>query len=197
MRLADRLWRRAHREMVIALQFFRIAFYRLISTGIVSGKPRRIQPLHVAGLGRVTFGKNVSIGVFPSPFFFSTAAYFEARNPAATIMVGEGTWINNNFRAIVEHSSIKIGRNCLIGANVEILDSDFHGLAVADRRKSLQIWARPVNVGDDVFIGSNVVILKGVSIGDGSVIANGAVVSKDVPAGVVAAGNPARILRPV
>ncbi|RYE53255.1 MAG: prephenate dehydrogenase/arogenate dehydrogenase family protein, partial [Rhizobiaceae bacterium] len=54
-----------------------------------------------------------------------------------------------------------------LGANVEILDSDFHGLAVEDRGKSLPEWCRPVVIGDDVLIGSNVRIMKGVTIGNG------------------------------
>ena len=111
------------------------------------------------------------------------------------ISIGDGTWINNNFVAIAEHSYINIGRDCLIGANVEIFDSDFHGLNLKDRRRSAFEWAKPVSIGNGVFVGSGVKILKGVSIGDGSVIAHSSVVTSDVPANVVAGGNPARVLR--
>lgn len=83
----------------------------------------------------------------------------------------------------------------MIGANVEILDSDFHGMKVEDRGVSRPEWAKPVNVGNRVFIGSNVRILKGVNIGDDSVIANGAIVARDVPSGVIAGGNPARVIK--
>jgi maltose O-acetyltransferase len=139
--------------------------------------------------------RGVSIGVFPSPFFFSTYAYLEARQTSASISIGAGTWINNNFCAIAEHTSITIGKNCRIGANVEILDSDFHGIRIDERGLSSAEWARPVRVGDNVFIGSNVKIMKGVSIGSGSVIANGSVVSRDIPAGVVAGGNPVKVIK--
>ena len=77
---------------------------------------------------------------------------------------------------------------------MEILDSDFHGLKMTERRQSQPEWARPVRIGDDVFVGSNVTILKGVSVGNGAVIANGAIVTRDVPAGVIAGGSPARVL---
>ena len=83
----------------------------------------------------------------------------------------------------------------MIGTNVEIFDSDFHGINLSDRNTSKPEWARSVEVGDDVFIGSNVRICKGVTIGAGSVIANGSIVTHDVPVGVIAAGNPAVIVR--
>ena len=94
---------------------------------------------------------------------------------------------------IAEHASISIGKNCLIGTNVEIIDSDFHGIRVEERGMSKPEWAKPVSVGNNVFLGSNVKICKGVSIGDGSVIANGAVVTKDVPSNVTAGGNPVKL----
>ena len=146
------------------------------------------------GLGVIEFSGHVNIGVFPSPFFFSTYAYIEARNSSARISIGEGTWINNGFSAIAEHTSITIGRRVLIGTNVEIYDSDFHGIRVDDRNTSRAELAKPVIVEDDVFLGSNVRVLKGVTIGRGSVIANSSVVVKDVPPGVIAGGNPARVL---
>jgi len=135
--------------------------------------------------------------VFPSPLFFSTYAYLEARNVTATISIGSGTWINNNFCAVADHSSIVIGSRCRIGPNVEILDSDFHGLRVEDRGLSRAEWAKAVSIGDDVFIGSNAKILKGVTIGSGSIIASGSIVTKDVPAGVIAGGNPARVIKAI
>ena len=69
-----------------------------------------------------------------------------------------------------------IGKRVLIGANVEILDSDFHGLNIKDRGFSKADWAKPVVIEDDVFLGSNVRVLKGLTIGRGSVIANSSVV---------------------
>jgi maltose O-acetyltransferase len=149
------------------------------------------------GSGAFNFAQNVKIGVFPSPLFFSTYAYIEARHPGAQISIGENTWINNNFCAVAEHSSITIGKNCLIGFNVQMYDSDFHGLKVADRMRSLPEWTKPVQIGSDVFIGSNVKILKGVTVGDGAVIANGALVLCDVAAGSIVAGVPAKFVRMV
>lgn len=193
--LREKLSRRLRYWLLRCAQLPRVLFYRCVSNNQVKGKPRRYQPLQCVGRGEVNIDDGVNVGVHASPLFLSTYAYLEARSPLASITIGTGTWLNNNFCAIAEHTSISIGKNCFIGANAEILDSDFHGMAVEDRRKSLAEWARPVVIQDDVFIASNVKILKGVTIGQGSIIANGSVVTKDVPAGAIAGGNPAKVIR--
>lgn len=189
--------RRLSIRLLRVVQYFRIAFYRALSTNTIIGSPIRLQPIQAAGNGKIFFADNVKIGVFPSPFFCSTYAYIEARNLSASISIGSGTWINNNFCAIAEHTSIEIGRNCLIGTGVQIFDSDFHGTRVDERRMSKAEWAKRVIVGDDVFIGSDVKILKGVSIGNGAVIGSGSVVVQDIPASVIAGGSPAKVIRAI
>jgi acetyltransferase-like isoleucine patch superfamily enzyme len=96
--------------------------------------------------------------------------------------------------------SITIGDRCLIGSGVVITDSDHHVVdahPVSARRTAtpLSVPADEVVIENDVFIGTRAIVLKGVRIGAGSVIAAGSVVTADVPAGVVAGGNPARVLR--
>jgi acetyltransferase-like isoleucine patch superfamily enzyme len=183
------------RKIFRSLQVPRILFYKLVSNVAVAGKPILRQPLQAVGRGIIEFHGEVNIGIFPSPYFFSSYAYLEARNPTARISIGNGTWINNGFSAVAEHTFIRIGERVLIGTNVEIIDSDFHGIMLVDRGFSKQEWALPVIVQDDVFLGSNVRICKGVTIGAGSIIANGSIVVKDVPSGVIAAGNPAVVIR--
>ena len=194
---ADKVRRRLVHEGFRLIQWPRIVIYRLLSGGRIQGKPSLFQPLQTAGLGEIVFSGQISIGVFPSPLFFSTYAYLEARNCTAQILIGDGTWINNGFSTIAEHTSITIGRRVFVGTSVEIFDSDFHGIQVDDRRKSRAAWAKPVVIEDDVFLGSNVRVLKGVTIGRGSVIANSSVVVRDIPPGVVAGGNPARVIRAI
>ena len=87
-----------------------------------------------------------------------------------------------------------------IGGNVRIYDHDFHAVNYLARRDSqldmTQCKSAPVVIGDDVFIGANSIILKGVTIGDRSIIGAGSVVSlKEIPPDSLVAGNPARILR--
>ena len=149
------------------------------------------------GQGEIHLSQHVTFGVHPSPMLLSGYGYVEARNSSARISIGSDTWINNNFVAVAEHGLIEIGCRVLIGSCVEVYDSDFHGLRVVDRHRSDPVWAADVIIGDDVFLGSNVTILKGVHVGAGSVIGNGAVVTKSIPANVIAAGNPARVIRPI
>jgi maltose O-acetyltransferase len=177
------------------LQWVRVSLYNALSSGHSEGKVSKRQPVLILGDGKVQFEAGVTLGYFPSPFYLDGYIYFEARGKGSSITVGENTLINNNFAAIAEHTSIKIGKRCLIGTNVEVLDSDFHGIRVSDRAKSNPQNAIPVVIGNDVFIGSNVKIMKGVVIGEGSVIANGSIVVGAIPSGVVAGGNPAKVLR--
>ncbi len=98
---------------------------------------------------------------------------------------------------VYARESIKIGKNSLIGANTKIVDNDFHPIDPQIRYETpgKQIPSKPVVIGDNVFIGCNALVLKGVTIGENSVIGAGSVVSSDIPANSVAAGNPARVIR--
>lgn len=86
------------------------------------------------------------------------------------------------------HSLISIGDNCAISHDVTIMDSDAHELSGSNKKSE-------VRIGNNVWIGSRVTILKGVNIGDGSVVAAGSLLTKDVPPGVLVAGIPAKIIR--
>ena len=92
---------------------------------------------------------------------------------------------------------IEIGNHLTCGANVSIWDTDFHPLQHVDRRSHVvdRISTAPVRIGDDVFVGANTLVLKGVTIGDRVVIGAGTVVTTSVPADEIWAGNPARFIR--
>jgi maltose O-acetyltransferase len=182
-------------RIIFLIQKPRIWKYMIISNLKIRGKPRRKQPLQAIGRGVLIVGNEVTFGAFPSPGFLSTYSYIEARGVNSSIEIGDGTAINNGFVAIAEHTQIKIGDKCLIGANCEIIDSDFHGLKVDDRSFSRVEWSRPVSIENNVFLGSNVKIMKGVTIGEGAVIANSSVVTKDIPPQSIAGGNPARVIK--
>lgn len=90
--------------------------------------------------------------------------------------------------------SIQIGQGTIIGSGAMIFDNDFHALdAEAGWRDEHVAGARPIVIGAQVFIGARAIILKGVRVGDRAVVGAGAVVTRDVPAGALAAGNPARM----
>lgn len=124
-----------------------------------------------------------------------------------TCSVGDFTLLNGAL--IMASERIEIGSHCLISWNVGIADSDFHPVDAAQRRIDTmalapffegrpprpEIKTAPVKIHDNVWIGMNAVILKGVTIGENSVVAAGSVVSRSVPANVVVAGNPATIVK--
>lgn len=99
---------------------------------------------------------------------------------------------------IVATKKIEIGSNVLIGGGCTIVDSDFHSMNYRDwltEKDEENMVSLPVIIGNNVFIGMNTIILKGVTIGDGAVIAAGSVVSKTIPNGEIWGGNPARFIK--
>jgi len=168
----------------------KIRYGFLSNMNIVTGKPQVRQPVLFLGKGNIVLGENVRFGYAKSPAFFSGYSHIEARTPETTVNIGKGTRLNNSCTIIAEGANIDIGKDCLIGQEVNIFSSDFHGLR--DRSKPSKA---PVTIGDNVFIGTRSMILKGVTIGSNSTIAAGAVVTKDVPQDTVAAGNPAKVIK--
>ncbi|WP_405934067.1 sugar O-acetyltransferase [Streptomyces longwoodensis] len=110
----------------------------------------------------------------------------------SNIRIGARTFVNYNLTAL-DVADIVIGADCQIGPNVQLL-TPTHPLEPGPRRDKLEA-ARPITIGDNVWLGGGAIVLPGVTIGDNSVIGAGAVVTKDVPANVVAVGNPARPVR--
>lgn len=110
------------------------------------------------------------------------------------LTIGEGTFLNCGF-LITGGGRVTIGRHCLIGSRCSIYTPN-HALAAAPRRKA---WERtsPVTIGDNVWLGGSVTICPGVTIGDNSVIGAGSVVTKDIPADVVAVGNPCHVIKKI
>ncbi len=120
----------------------------------------------------------------------------------ATLHAGAKLQVGNSFAmtggTLCAAECIEIGDFVSIGANSTIVDTDFHPLGMDARALHPQDGkTRPVVIGDGAFIGGSCIILKGVSIGRGSVVGAGSVVTRSLPAGVVAAGNPAKVLREI
>jgi maltose O-acetyltransferase len=110
----------------------------------------------------------------------------------AQISVGRNVFFNFNC-VVLDVMPVRIGERTLIGPAVQIYTA-MHPLDAEVRRRGLE-FARPVTIGADVWIGGAAVVCPGVTIGDGAVIGAGSVVTRVVPAGMLAAGNPCRVLR--
>ena len=128
-----------------------------------------------------------------------------AADEEGIIEIGDYCYIAN--ASLVCSERIQIGSHVMIAGGVTIADSDFHPLApaarladtvalspVGDRAKRPRIETRPVRIEDDVWIGYNATILKGVTVGAGALVGPGALVVRDVPPGAEVAGNPAVVV---
>lgn len=107
---------------------------------------------------------------------------------------GKNVYANYNLTA-VDDTHIYVGDNTMIAPNV-ILASAAHPLDPEERRKGYQ-YNKPVHIGKNCWLGAGVIVVPGVSIGDDTVIGAGSVVTKDIPSGVVAVGNPCRVIKEV
>lgn len=108
------------------------------------------------------------------------------------VSIGDRTFVNFGLVAL-DVAPITIGADCQLGPNVQLL-TPIHPLE-ADLRRARWERASPITLGDNVWLGGGVVVLPGVTIGPDTVVGAGAVVSRDLPAGVLAVGTPARVVR--
>ncbi len=112
----------------------------------------------------------------------------------SNIRIGRGTFVNYGC-VMLDCNTITIGDDVQIGPAVQIYTLN-HPLDAETRRSGLES-ARPVAIGDNVWLGSGAIVCPGVTIGADAVVGAGSVVVRDLPPGVVAAGNPCRVLRPL
>lgn len=111
----------------------------------------------------------------------------------AVLQIGEDFGMSGGTLCAAE--KVVIGNRVTVGANTTIVDTDFHPLEPALRRlHPYRANSAPIVISDDVFIGMQCLILKGVTLGQGCVIGAGSVVTRDVPDGAIMAGNPAEVI---
>lgn len=110
------------------------------------------------------------------------------------ITLGSKVYFNFNC-TVLDVAPVRIGDNVLFGPTVQIYTAT-HPMDAETRRRGLE-FARPIEIGSDVWVGGGVIVCPGVRVGSGSVIGAGSVVTRDVPDGVFAAGNPCRVVREV
>jgi maltose O-acetyltransferase len=127
---------------------------------------------------------NVGADFWLQPPFYCDYGY--------NIIIGDGAFFNFNC-VVLDVMQVTIGSRTLFGPNVQIYTAT-HPMNHKERAAGLE-YAKPIKIGEDVWVGGNAVICPGVTIGDRTVIGAGSVVTKDIPSDVFAAGNPCKVIR--
>lgn len=152
--------------------------------------------LSVIGPGKITIGNNfmMTSGNHINPISANLQGSFFTDSPNAKITIGDNVGMSSTRMWI--HKSLTIGNNVKIGGGVLIIDTDCHPTNYEVRRTSNDgTKSSPIIIEDDVWIGAQSIILKGVTIGARAIIGAGSVVTKSIPADCIAGGNPCKVIK--
>ena len=155
-------------------------------TTLIAGKRLSVQSrLRLRGGGQVIFGDDVIIGIKTD---------ICTHDHRATVRIGHRSFVNGARISAV--NLIEIGDDAIV-ADTRMMDTDFHSLSQQRQQKDAPVGVAPIHIKQNVWIAAGAAVLKGVTIGENSVIAFGSVVVKDIPANVIAGGNPCKEIGPV
>lgn len=157
------------------------------------GKGRFNQEVIFWGQGTICIGDNYSFGYRYGGGYHGALCEIQPRTKEAIVNIGKNIATNNGV-IICSAGRIDIGDDCLIGQDVLIIDHDAHGIDPSERRTSIGN-IRPITIGNNVWIGSKVVILPGAKIGDNCIVGAGTIVKGNFPDNTILAGNPARVTK--
>ncbi|MGJ8716013.1 MAG: acyltransferase [Maribacter stanieri] len=157
-------------------------------------------PIHIIARGNFIIGDNLNVisGIMINTLGRNIKTSLRV-DKKASISIGNN--VGMSCVAIWSREKITIGDNVKLGANVMVFDSDMHSLDYQLRRDvstdGVNAKSSPIVIGDDVFVGANSIITKGVIIGEKSIIATGSVVVKSVPKNEIWGGNPAKFIKKI
>ena len=194
------------------MNFFRFKFYRFFNRlyfrwkGICFGQNIQVyNKVYLTGKrGQIIIGDDFHLtsGDCINPLCRNIRGCIHTDKSSSTIVIGNHVGMSSP--CIWIHDRLTIGNHVNIGGNCIIMDTDVHQMDYVARRgekvenaddANTKVQSAPVTIEDDVWIGANCIVLKGVTIGARSIIGAGSVVTKDIPADCIAAGNPCRVIR--
>lgn len=159
--------------------------------GVKFGRNLRGNRVIIKNEGKIVLGNFVSLNSYPDGDLYKTGLLTYFKDAVITI----GNNCNLNGAVIHCNSSVKIGNDCMFGPGTKIVDNDSHRVSIDPLERRKEAIKIPIEIEDNVWIGMNSLVLKGVKIGQNSIIAAHSVVTKDVPKNVIAGGNPAKIIK--
>lgn len=163
--------------------WYRIKYEKILRTATFGKRFRVRGKLIIKGPGKVVMGDDVVCDDRVTPYTHSREA---------VIRIGDRVFLNGTRFGSAQ--SITVGSGCIL-ADCRIMDTDFHSLSKDRRSDEAPVIVEPVHISDNVWVGGQAAILKGVTIGKNSVVGFGAVIVSNVPENVVAAGNPGKIIK--
>lgn len=183
---------------IIRLKFYPIIYRRIFRTKdiVVGDNIKILGKVSIIGSGKITIGDNFCLtsGEHINPICANMQASFYTDSSDAKIQIGDNVGMSST--RIWIHEGLTIGNNVKIGGGVLIIDTDCHSIDWKVRRnRDNQVCSAPITIEDDVWIGAQCVILKGVTIGARSIIGAGSVVTKSISPDCIAAGNPCKIIK--
>lgn len=168
--------------------------YKVVNKNVTIGKAVRFNQRTIfTGCGSSIVKKNVSFGYKYGGHYYKNLTEIQARFHASQIVINENVSFNNaNY--ILAGNYIEIGSNCKIGARVTMMDFEAHGTLPNERENIGKLGE--IHIGNNVWIGNDVIILKNVNVGDNSIIAAGSVVKTgNYPSDCIIGGNPAKVIK--
>ncbi len=171
----------------------------LILNGVTFGKNIGIYGVpRIQNKGKIEIGSNARLTSTNNAYNSGNliGGCYLRTSKGAEILIGDEVFLNGT--SIVSEIQVRLGSRIMIGANTLIFDTNTHTISPTNRiRNTNNVKKAPVSIEDDVWIGSNCIILKGVKIGQGSIVAAGSVVTSHVEPFSVYAGNPAKLIRKI
>ena len=137
--------------------------------------------------GEVIISHNCGFGSYRNQF-----NRIDARGPSARVVIGPHSFFNG--AQVAAWTIIEFGPRCIV-SDALIEDDDYHSIEINRWDPAAVVKARPIRIGENVWIGSRAAVMKGVTIGDNSVVGLGTIVRKPVPANCVVIGNPQQIVK--
>jgi acetyltransferase-like isoleucine patch superfamily enzyme len=159
--------------------------------GVSFGRRLRAVDVEILNIGRIVLGHNVHITsrALGNPYRSSLRTYY----PESRIEIGDHCIING--AVIHSNCAVTIGAHSRLAPGVTLCDNDSHVPARSIESRELRPPEAPIRLGTNVWLGMRSIILKGVTIGDNTIVAAGSIVTRDLPANVLAGGIPAKVIR--
>jgi acetyltransferase-like isoleucine patch superfamily enzyme len=181
----------------IILWFYKV-YLRFVGVSVGDGlEIRGIPQVYSSSKGKISIGIKCKLYSSPAsnPVGINHKCIVRTLLPDAIISIGDRVGMSGT--TILARKSIIIGNNVLFGGNCMVTDSDHHPVdpELRKRNSSKGIASIDVVINDNVWLGMNVLVMKGVTIGKNTIVGAGSVVIKDLPANVIAGGNPAVVIK--